>query len=64
MRVECFIEETTLENDDGIEVDSVTATCGRCGHDTESFGTGDNSRRRCLVLKREAVWKPSNGEAK
>jgi uncharacterized Zn finger protein len=32
---------------------SVSAECSECGHVTESYGTGDNSRRRCLVLMRE-----------
>lgn len=53
MRVSCEITETELENDEGRTVDGVCATCSRCGHETESFGTGDNSRRRCLVLMRE-----------
>ena len=53
MRVACTIEEIELENDSGRLVESVEATCGRCGHTTESFGTGDGSRARCLVLLRE-----------
>ena len=52
MKVECEIEETELDGDHGM-VPSVVATCSRCGHCTESFGTGDSSRRRCLVLMRE-----------
>jgi hypothetical protein len=53
MKVLCEIEETELENEDGREVPGMSATCARCGHETESFGTGDNSRKRCLVLMRE-----------
>ena len=53
MRVECEIEETTIENESGIEVDGVRATCSRCGNETESFGTSSASVRRCLVLMRE-----------
>jgi len=52
-RVRCSINETVLENEDGIDVDSIIATCSRCGHETESFGIEDASVRRCLVLMRE-----------
>jgi hypothetical protein len=52
-QVECDIQETTLENEEGIEVDGITATCSRCGNETESFGTSGASVRRCLVLMRE-----------
>ena len=53
MKVEVEIEETELENDSGRMIDGVCATCTRCGHTTESFGTGSGSRRRCLALMRE-----------
>ncbi len=53
MRVECEVEEVTLENDDGREVDGVEVTCGRCGHTEESFGTSEASVRRCCALLRE-----------
>jgi hypothetical protein len=53
MKVCCEIEETLLENEDGFDQEGVRATCGRCGHTTESFGTGEVSRRRCLALLRE-----------
>jgi hypothetical protein len=52
MKVECDIEEVELEGDYG-PVDGVCATCSRCDHQTESFGTSDASTRRCLVLMRE-----------
>jgi hypothetical protein len=52
MRVECEVEEVVLEGDVG-DVDGVQATCLRCGHVTESFGTGEASVRRCLALMRE-----------
>jgi hypothetical protein len=52
-RVQVGIEEIELENDRGYPVASVQATCSRCDHTTESFGTSDASRRRCLVLLRE-----------
>ena len=53
MRVACDIEETTLTNDEGLDVESVEATCSKCGHTTESFGTDEPSIRRCLALMRE-----------
>jgi hypothetical protein len=52
MKVECEVAEIALDGDYG-EVESVMATCSRCRHSTESFGTSDASRRRCLVLLRE-----------
>lgn len=52
-QIKCTVSEVTLENDGGIEVDSVQATCTKCDHTTQSFGTGEGSRKRCLVLMRE-----------
>jgi hypothetical protein len=52
MRIPCSVDEIELEGDYG-EVPSVCATCTRCGHSTESFGTSEASIRRCLVLLRE-----------
>jgi hypothetical protein len=51
-RVEAVVTEEVLEGDYGPQ-DGVVATCTRCDHQTESFGTGDASIRRCLVLLRE-----------
>lgn len=52
-RVEASIEEVEIENEDGRTQDGVCATCSRCDHETEAFGTGPKSRRRCLVMLRE-----------
>lgn len=52
-KVECEIEETTIETDDGRDIDSIRATCSRCGHVTESYGTSERSVKRCLVLMRD-----------
>lgn len=52
-RVECEVEEITLENAEGYDLPGVRCTCSRCGHETESFGTSDASIRRCLALMRE-----------
>lgn len=59
MRVECEIEETTLQGDYA-DIPSVRATCDRCGHCTEAFGTSDRSVRRCLVAMRDEC---PNGES-
>jgi hypothetical protein len=58
MRIACEIEEVLLDGD-YCEVESIRATCSRCDHETESFGTGENSIKRCLVLMREEC---PNGE--
>jgi hypothetical protein len=49
----CDVEEVILENDRGVEVESVCVTCGQCGHETESFGRTDASISRCFALLRE-----------
>lgn len=48
----CDVSEIELEGDYG-PVDSVMVTCSKCGHETESFGTGQRSIDRCLVLLSE-----------
>lgn len=52
-RVTCSIEEEDLDNDHGGTTEGVVVTCQRCDHKTESFGTGEGSIKRCLVLLRE-----------
>lgn len=52
-RVNASIEEQVLTNDSGQPVPGVVATCSKCGEQTESFGTGEKSRKRCLVLLKE-----------
>jgi hypothetical protein len=52
VRVACDVGTTYLEGDYA-EVEGVCATCRRCGHETESYGTSDASVRRCLALLRE-----------
>lgn len=60
MRVPCDIDEIDLDGDYGT-VDSVMATCSRCDHSTEAFGTSDASIRRCLVMMREECpWGEAN----
>jgi hypothetical protein len=57
MKVACEVEEIVIENEAGIEVGGVQVTCPRCGHSTESYGTGEQSIKRCLVLLREGCPK-------
>lgn len=52
-RVLVDFEEVTLENEAGVEIDGVQATCRECDLQVESFGAGPRSRRRCLALLRE-----------
>ena len=52
-KVPCVIHHIVLENDNGTEIPSVMATCSRCQHTTESYGTSDASIKRCLALMRE-----------
>lgn len=59
MKVWCEIVGVDLENDSDRLIEGVSATCGRCGHVTESFGVEEASRKRCLVLLREEC---PNGE--
>ena len=47
-RVPCDIINTEREGREGVQ-----ATCSDCGHQTFSYGRGEASRKRCLVLMRE-----------
>ena len=44
----CTISEVNLNGKPGVR-----ASCSYCDHTTESLGTGEASRRRCLVLMKE-----------
>lgn len=60
-RIECEIEAVEIENEDtGRTQDGVEATCGECGHTTQSFGDGEGSVRRCLALMREQCPRGEN----
>lgn len=52
-RVKCEVGEVELENEEGGMVMGVCARCTRCGHETESYRTEQNSILRCLVLMRQ-----------
>ena len=51
--VTCDIEFIFLTNENGIDIDSVEATCSECDHATQAYGQQAVSVRRCLVLMRE-----------
>lgn len=51
MRITCELDYGMVMCDHTDE--SVTATCSRCGHETESCGSSEESIRRCLVMMRE-----------
>jgi len=51
MRVPVDIDEIEIDTPEGLR-DGVCATCQRCGHETESFGTSERSVKRCLALLR------------
>jgi hypothetical protein len=53
MNVQCSVTEINLENDNGLEIESVEVTCSRCKHAEQSFGTSERSVRRCAFLLRE-----------
>lgn len=52
-QVECQIERVTLYNDDNRQVFGIEATCSRCDHVTQCFGTTSRSVRRALLMMRE-----------
>lgn len=60
MRVKCEIEEVELDGESGRAIEGVSATCARCGHTTESYGTSGASVRRCLVAMREECPRGEN----
>jgi len=55
----CSIEETDLDGDYST-VEGVVTTCPKCGHRTESFGTGPKSYQRNFYLMAEEC--PLKGE--
>jgi hypothetical protein len=52
-KIKCSIEEDMSENDYGTDSPCIIATCSKCDHVTESFGTGEPSIKRCLALMNE-----------
>jgi len=64
IEVECEIEETTIHDSKRFrgyqDIPGVQATCSRCGHVTEAFGVGEDSRNRCLALMRQECPEDEN----
>lgn len=58
MKVKCDVEEIDMDGDHAT-VEGVQATCSRCGHQVQAFGTSGRSVRSCLVRMREEC---PNGE--
>ena len=52
MRIKATVNHVELDGDYGT-VEGVELTCSRCHHSEESFGSGDDSIRRCAALLRE-----------
>ena len=48
--VVCVIDYTYRENEREFDQECVVAECSACGHTEQSWGHGDKSVRRCLVL--------------
>jgi hypothetical protein len=60
MKVPVEVEETFLENDEGIEVEGVCVMCTRCDHSVEVFGRSEKSiLRGCAMLREDC---PENEE--
>lgn len=49
MRVLALIEYIDIENENGIIIEGVCASCSRCNYYTEAYGTSDISIKRCLA---------------
>lgn len=60
MRVCASVDITYEQGDYGNDVESIEAICSRCNNSTTSFGIGQASERRSLVLLRESC---PNGES-
>lgn len=49
--IRCSVDyDDDLENSEGWPVGGVTVTCSKCRHTTESYGQGEKSVKRCLLL--------------
>jgi len=59
-KVEAQVVVTELRNDRGQNVAGVYAECSKCQHRIESFGVGDKSVARCLVLLAKRCPKGEN----
>lgn len=60
MRICTSVGITWMPGDYSDDVESIEAECSRCGNVTTSFGTGEASERRCLVMLRESCPQGEN----
>ncbi len=51
--VKCVVDYTYAENESGNEQECVVVECSECAFTQQSWGHGDKSVRRCLVLMGE-----------
>ena len=59
----CEISFVDMKNDRGRDVPGVTATCVDCGAETHSFGDGEGSIKRCMVLMRDVCKCPEASDS-
>lgn len=59
-RVPCEIRAASLINDRGGATPGVVARCTECDHETESFGEGAASVKRCLAQMRDTCPENEN----
>jgi hypothetical protein len=52
-KVEVDIDEKDLPNERGGTTPGICATCSRCAHEVEVFGTSEASVKRACVMLRE-----------
>lgn len=51
--VRCTIEDVVMKGDNNLDVESVQATCSKCGNIASSWGRSGRSIRRCFVMLRD-----------
>jgi hypothetical protein len=51
--VQAEVDETMIENDNGIMVAGLIVTCSKCGHEVEVFGRHERSIKRGAVMLNE-----------
>ena len=52
-KVDCEVEYSIDYNAHSCKHDCVVATCTKCGHQTQSWGHGAASVRRCMAVMNE-----------
>lgn len=52
-RIPCEVATTTVENEQGREVEAISATCLECDHETVAYGTSEKSVTCALAKMRD-----------